>query len=941
MGALFGSFELAVDFHPYQQEALSTLLKARAEGQRALHLVAPPGSGKTLLGLEMARRLGQPAVILSPNTVIQQQWIQSFEAKAVDLDGLQNPQDQQVIGSDPARRPPLLSLTYQKVSVKGEQGLHDNVEALFAALAEAGYRTLILDECHHLLAHWAHAVQHFSARLEDSVLLGLTATLPLGRAPRDLAVYLNLIGPVDYEILAPAVIREGHLAPFQDLVYLVRPTELESRFVASSHRALHQLLRELESAEAGADPAETLPCLSFWAENWLLDPRDAKGQTLPAAELLSRMPDRTIACLRYLNQQGLDLQHLPWCPELDDPPALDDLAELLGAYGAEVLAVRAPARWQQLRDALAELGYRFQQGRFRLRQGAIDRVLAFSAAKLRAVGEILQLERAHLGGQLCALILTDFESTHAAGQRAATAGVLDPEAGGALAVMRYLCADNALRDLAAVLVTGQTLLCSAVYAPDFVAAAQAWLAERGLEISLVQTPIDDFVQISGQGGAWSSARYLTLVTELLEQGAIACLIGTRALLGEGWNCKALNTLIDLTAVSSYVAVNQIRGRTLRQDARYPLKVANNWDVVALLPELEGGLRDLLRLGQKHAHFYGLCDDGRIEKGVGHVDTAFEKLSERELLQQWEVINQKMRQQAAERLAAYTAWGVGKPYHNRQLSGLQLKIPSDLLALPAAQPDTAAPRRLPALRLQELPGTRQAQRMALEIALRRQRQGFMAVQLLGWSGLLALLGSQPLLALLWLGLWQGGWWQWKQRQIIAEAAAPDALAPPLLVALAQGLCQALQSLADEPFWREQPQTLEPGWSQRRDGSLRVALSGADSALSEAFARDLGEMLEPLAEQRYLLGIPQFTLQHTRQRFFADRLSCTEPEWVYLPLPRRFARSRGRAEALLSALRETLGPLELVYTRQASGQAALENYRRQRALPARLQPVKIWE
>ncbi|MBF2054546.1 MAG: DEAD/DEAH box helicase family protein [Candidatus Sericytochromatia bacterium] len=941
MDALFGTFELAVDFHPYQQEALSTLLNARAEGQRRLHLVAPPGSGKTLLGLEMARRLGQPAVILSPNTVIQQQWVQSFEAKAVDLDGLRQSQEQQVIDTDPTRRPPLLSLTYQKVSVKGTEGLHDNVEDLFEQLAEAGYRTLILDECHHLLAHWAHAVQHFSERLEDSVLLGLTATLPLGRAPRDLAVYLKLIGPVDYEILAPAVIREGHLAPFQDLVYLVRPTELESRFVARSHRALHQLLRQLEApSEDTRQPA--LPSLSFWAENWLLEPHDAKGQVIPASELLSRMPDRAIACLRYLNQQGLDLQHLPWCPELEDPPALEDLAELLGAYGNEVLADQAPEQWQQLREALAELGYRFQQGRFRLRQGAIDQVLAFSAAKLRAVGEILQLEQAHLGEQLCALILTDFESTHAAGQRAATAGVLDPEAGGALAVMRYLCADNALRELSAVLVTGQTLLCSAVCAPDFVAAAQAWLAERDLVVSLQQTPIDDFVQISGQGSAWRSALYLALVTDLLEQGAINCLIGTRALLGEGWNCKALNTLIDLTAVTSYVAVNQIRGRTLRHDARYPLKVANNWDVVALLPELEGGLRDLQRLGQKHAHFYGLCDDGRIEKGVGHVDTAFEKLSERDLLQQWEAINHKMCQQAAGRLAAYTAWGVGKPYHNRQLSGLQLKISPELLALSAApQANTGGPRRLPALRLQQLPRVQQARQVALTLQVQRQRQGFVAVQLLGWGGLLALLGSQPLLALLWLGLWQGGWWQWKQRPQPDPVDETDTLAPPLLVALAQGLCQALQALEDEPFWRDGAQALQPGWSQRRDGSLRVALSGADSLLSEAFARDLGEMLEPLAEQRYLLGIPQLTLQHTRQRFFADKLTFTEPEWVYLPLPRRFARSRGRAEALASALRETLGPLELLYTRQPGGQAALESYRRQRALPARLQPVEIWE
>ena len=54
---------------------------ARARGVRAdrrpdtpTHLVAPPGSGKTLLGFEMLRRIGGPALVLAPNSAIQQQW---------------------------------------------------------------------------------------------------------------------------------------------------------------------------------------------------------------------------------------------------------------------------------------------------------------------------------------------------------------------------------------------------------------------------------------------------------------------------------------------------------------------------------------------------------------------------------------------------------------------------------------------------------------------------------------------------------------------------------------------------------------------------------------------------------------------------------------------------------------------------------------------------
>src|SRR5690606_35647586 len=124
------------------------------------------------------------------------------------------------------------------------------------------------------------------------------------------------------------------------------------------------------------------PCLSFWSENWLLAPHDSRGQPFAPSALLERMPDQTLACLRYLQQQGLDMSNMLWCPERDDPLSLEDLAVLLGAYGKAVLEPQAPEVWQRLKTALAQLGYRFQQGRFRLRQGEIDKILALSAAKL-------------------------------------------------------------------------------------------------------------------------------------------------------------------------------------------------------------------------------------------------------------------------------------------------------------------------------------------------------------------------------------------------------------------------------------------------------------------------------------------------------------------------------------------------------------------------------
>ena len=56
----------------YQKRVLDQL-KLHFEDKR-LHIVAAPGAGKTTLGIEVIRRLGNPTLILSPTIVIKNQW---------------------------------------------------------------------------------------------------------------------------------------------------------------------------------------------------------------------------------------------------------------------------------------------------------------------------------------------------------------------------------------------------------------------------------------------------------------------------------------------------------------------------------------------------------------------------------------------------------------------------------------------------------------------------------------------------------------------------------------------------------------------------------------------------------------------------------------------------------------------------------------------------
>ncbi len=78
--------------------------------------MAPPGSGKTVLGLYVWSDLvRKPALVLSPNSAIQAQW--AARTSLFDLDG-----KDEFISTDPKKPGLLTSLTYQSVTMPRKGG---------------------------------------------------------------------------------------------------------------------------------------------------------------------------------------------------------------------------------------------------------------------------------------------------------------------------------------------------------------------------------------------------------------------------------------------------------------------------------------------------------------------------------------------------------------------------------------------------------------------------------------------------------------------------------------------------------------------------------------------------------------------------------------------------------------------------------------------------
>ena len=65
---MFPSIRFKGELRPSQCDVVEIARRKLREGERRLHIVAPPGSGKTILGLYLwAECVKCPAMVLSPN----------------------------------------------------------------------------------------------------------------------------------------------------------------------------------------------------------------------------------------------------------------------------------------------------------------------------------------------------------------------------------------------------------------------------------------------------------------------------------------------------------------------------------------------------------------------------------------------------------------------------------------------------------------------------------------------------------------------------------------------------------------------------------------------------------------------------------------------------------------------------------------------------------
>ncbi len=902
----------------HQSAALGALRRRDEEGHLRSWVVLPPGAGKTLVGLvaaaeQLTSGRVSHVVVLSPNTAIQGQWHQQATRFGLASD------------DDRDLDTPVTVLTYQSLAVfdpDNEVGddpqdepslidaLHVNGRRLLEGLQRTEGLLLVLDECHHLLEVWGRLLGEILDSMPHARVLGLTATPAEALTREQAALVEHLFGEVAFRASIPAVVKEGDLVPFAELAWLVQPTPGEQDWLDE------QAVRFTELTTALTRPGLAEVDFLDWLRRRYVDPVPA---TLTWADVVTREPRLADAALRMHHAGLLDLPEGARLSEQHRrPPTVEDWMGLVEAWA---LGLDDADVTDALRRALPSVGYSWTRRGVRRGRTPTDRVLARSVAKASAAVDIATAEHATLGERLRLLVLCDHERAGAT-VPATLVGVLDQQAGSARAVLDELLRDPGTRALQPLLVTGSTVAGGHATlaalreqvrhsSPDVASTLRIVpLDSRPLAPSRVDddpdAPPGDDAAAYRLDGRWSSRQWVRHVTELFTGGGTQVLVGTRGLLGEGWDARCVSGLVDLTTATSLTAVVQTRGRALRTDPTWPDKVAVTWSVTCVSDRHPRGGNDWDRLVRKHTGFHGVDADGTVADGVAHLDAAFSPYAPPPVAD-FAAVNARMLVRAEDRAGIARAWRVGQPYADRTAVALRLRPHADR---PLPVDDTRrelllGPRGLTG-DLDPRPDDR-AWRLGLALAAVLVVAGVVVAAAFGRS-------STPFLvlaAILGLGaaVPAARGWQVSGRAtaVALRERVADAARAPSLTQVARALADGLHGAGLVARGAEAVRV-----EVTRTGEHRLRLGDVPEHESEVFATALEELVAPIASPRYLISrhvagrgsTPTWVAPTEKAvRRAEQQVRPTGEAWHAVPSV--LGTNAGRVEALVAGWRRWVG------------------------------------
>ena len=574
------NINLKFSWRKYQKELLDELhihLK-----NNHFHIIAPPGSGKTILGLEVMRRVGKPTLIFAPTISIKNQWIERF----CEL-FLKTNEVPEWISTD-LRNPGFLTITtYQALhaATKTDGDFND----ILKKIKKQQVNCLLFDEAHHLKKEWYKSLQKLKGNLNCKVI-ALTATPPYDVDYAEWRNYIDLNGPIDAEIFVPDLLLEKNLCPHQDFVHYSFPSVEEYEAIEKQKEKSDSIFNEISNDSAIITELQKLP--------FFIDPEKNEAAIFENIGFYSSV-------LIFLKNHHFKIsnQHLEIIgnESVNIPAFNQEWAEILlnyilfedQKYFNHLIEFKEQLLQKLIRNGVID----DDKVKFS-RNESVNTKLINSISKLNSIKEIVDFEHKKLQEKLRLVILTDYIRNEYLSN--SVTNEIELKRIGVLSIFEKLRRENSARKKIAVL-TGSVVILPKECKGFFLEKAKLRKTEN---LEFIDVSFDaNYFQF--HQNTFLNNQIVAIVTEIFTEGKIEIIIGTKSLLGEGWDAPCINSLILASFVGSFVLSNQMRGRAIRTENANPEKTANIWHLVCLNPIDENFGEDFLVMKRRFKSFVGI------------------------------------------------------------------------------------------------------------------------------------------------------------------------------------------------------------------------------------------------------------------------------------------------------------------------------------------------
>ncbi len=274
--------------------------------------------------------------------------------------------------------------------------------------------------------------------------------------------------------------------------------------------------------------------------------------------------------------------------------------------------------FKSLRHELLEIGA-IEHRKVKLRNPSDHtKLLTTSVTKLKSIEDIVRLESGAQGNDLRCVILTDFIRKAEMPKNVTESCAFEDI--GIVPIFESLRRAD-LANIRLGVLSGSVVLIPAA-ADTLLREAATTFGVRSGDLSITPLAHDaGYSRVELRGEYYQGM--VRLITAVFDRGGISVLVGTKSLLGEGWDAPCINTLVLASFVGSYVLSNQMRGRSIRVDPNHHGETANVWHLICIEPGDFGPGEDYQLLVRRCSAFVGVSatastiENGTERLGFGH------------------------------------------------------------------------------------------------------------------------------------------------------------------------------------------------------------------------------------------------------------------------------------------------------------------------------------